>query len=1141
VGPPECHLLVPSARPQAVWPRREWGDLTVLKNIWRPNDSATERPPASPETALTARLAELLGRSAPSSPTDSLQNRKRTRLPRIGAESGQVEPLAEQAPTTDGSPRNRATSVRAIARATEQALDQLHTVQQELEASLRSRVEHYGQALQTAFTELRERSLQSPELSQTLASLHETVQSWLAQAREELQREFEHTRRSVNAELEQARREFLAASRRQTEELLTELRQQIASDNGHDLVQKLDAYTEQARRQMVAAIATLGEAVEQGLARLRRAEQELDASLQKRLAQYQQAIAARLGDLPSGELSSESVHQFQQTLEQTVEQLTERSRQRLSEELDRAVAGACQRLAEAGQSVLEITRTSLEAELERHQQRLAEQERSVAAAVTETARQMTAELEAARHAAVEHFEHSVQEQIERIVATVTEELRARQVSEALVAEIQTRIERSADQTLTRTLAALEENARQAIAAVEVQLRQTEQVLFEQVRARFDAQSQTWIGEVADAVREAQAERLAAWLEEQMQSARRAAQAASEGVARLVEQALARIEQASLEAERSFREQLAAEQKQLLESVIAELRTGALRQQLLGEAAEELRQGTASVREQTMAELQRQAQQSQAAFAAELGAAVQKRLAQVGAELEQLSLQHRNKLHQWWEQRQHTMQQQATTVARLLEHTAAEAAEQLRSTQKTLALELQQQLQTQRAEMAQQVLEDLRRSGALEPLVRETARQLEDTAQRLIERTVADLRQQLEAARSNLEEQTRASRRQLSEEILQLTEQAQASVESSGKAVTDEFRRQMHLWWEERTQVARREAAEAASALSRLSEQTAERMRVMLRELEAETGKLFEHFRSELRQAAAEEIRRQGFQQEALELIASEIDRTAHELAARTGRELQQNLEASLAGLTEQLRTSRESFLEETQKHLAELTRSALSMADQRFHEFLTQNVQQLEQEQEEWLQRRRQILWEEINRMGAVPPAGAPARRASANTAESKSGPPSATRRSVTGLVGTAVGVVALAGLLTVAFVQLAPKPTVTVELRADPPQGFIENRPEWSPRQRARQEQLARAYWKIAASVLESKYSYGVPLPAEPPPEFQVNENGLKDDPATRAYYWEKLRAAWLQPENWKNATPADSGWLASLMDRLRSVRLNK
>ena len=1113
----------------------------MLKNIWRPNDSTTERPPASPENVLTERLAELLGRSAPPGPADSLQNRKRNRLPRVDTELASLETPTEATPTAEGGARSRTASVRAIARATEQALDHLRTVEQELEASLRSRVEDYGLALQTAFTELQQRSLQTPELAQTLASLQETVQGWLAQAREELQREFEQTRRSVNAELEQARREFLAASRQQTEELLAELRQQIASGDGHQLAQKLEEYTEQARRQMVAAIATLGEVVEQGLTRLRMAEQDLDASLQKKLARYQNEITARLDQLPAGEVPTEAVKQFQQTLEQTAEQLMERSRQRLTDELDRAVAGACQRLAEAGQSVLEATRTSLEAELGRHQQRLAEQGRSAAAAVAETARQMTAELEAARHAAIEHFEHSVQEQIERIVATVTEELRARQVSETLVADIQTRIEDSAGQILTRVLATLEEKSRETIAALDAQLHETEQTLFEQVRARFDAQSQAWVGTVAEAVREAEAERLAAWLDEQVQGARRAAQAASEGVARLIEQALARIEQASLEAERSFRQQMAAEQKQLLESVIAELRGGELRQRLLDEAAQELRQGTASVREQVVAELQQQARQAQAAFAAELGAAVQKRLAEVGAELEQVSVQHRKRLQQWWEQRQQAMQQQAATMARLLEHTAAEAAEQLRSTQTALAAELQQQLQAQRAQMAQQVLEDLRRSGALEPVVRETARQLEATAQRLIERTVADLKQQIEAARSQLEDQTRAARRQLSEEILQLTERAQASVEASGRAVTDDFRRQMHLWWEERTQAARREAAEAASALTRLSEQTAERMRTMLRELEAETGKLFENFRSELRQAAAEEIRRQGFQQEALELIANEIDRTAHELAARTGRELQQNVEASLTGLAERLRASRESFLEETQKHLAELTRSALSMADQRFHEFLTQNVQQLEQEQEEWLQRRRQILWEEINRMGAVPPAAASARTTPARPAEPKSGQPAAGRRSVTGLMGAAVGVVALAGLLTLAFVRLAPKPTVTVELRADPPQGFIENRPEWSPRQRARQEQLARAYWKIAVNTLESKYSYGVPLPAEPPPEFQVNENGLKDDPATRAYYWEKLRAAWLQPENWKNAAPADAGWMASLMDRLRSLRLNK
>src|SRR5229473_7296889 len=77
--------------------------------------------------------------------------------------------------------------------------------------------------------------------------------------------------------------------------------------------------------------------------------------------------------------------------------------------------------------------------------------------------------------------------------------------------------------------------------------------------------------------------------------------------------------------------------------------------------------------------------------------------------------------------------------------------------------------------------------------------------------------------------------------------------------------------------------------------------------------------------------------------------------------------------------------------------------------------------------------------------------------------------------------------------------------------------------------ERTARAYWDCAVSQIQWKYSYGYPLPQEPPPEFTLAKedyNTVATDPATRAHYWRRLQAVWSVPSTWRKSYGWDFIW---------------
>jgi hypothetical protein len=97
-------------------------------------------------------------------------------------------------------------------------------------------------------------------------------------------------------------------------------------------------------------------------------------------------------------------------------------------------------------------------------------------------------------------------------------------------------------------------------------------------------------------------------------------------------------------------------------------------------------------------------------------------------------------------------------------------------------------------------------------------------------------------------------------------------------------------------------------------------------------------------------------------------------------------------------------------------------------------------------------------------------------------------------------------------------------------PSDFVSAEAAVSGRSRASEKEVARPYWDCAVKLIQYKYAYGSPLPADPPPEFQVDQDAfptVKADAATRLLYWHQLQKVWVLPTVWGKRYEWDSGWL--------------
>ena len=104
------------------------------------------------------------------------------------------------------------------------------------------------------------------------------------------------------------------------------------------------------------------------------------------------------------------------------------------------------------------------------------------------------------------------------------------------------------------------------------------------------------------------------------------------------------------------------------------------------------------------------------------------------------------------------------------------------------------------------------------------------------------------------------------------------------------------------------------------------------------------------------------------------------------------------------------------------------------------------------------------------------------------------------------------------------PSKSIVTRLQPEPPAEFFYDQQRWSAKQQAAEENLARAYWASAVRSIQFQYASDKELPADPPPEFKIEQEGsegktLRSNSATRTRYWDKLRQVWEKPDIWDKA----------------------
>lgn len=124
-------------------------------------------------------------------------------------------------------------------------------------------------------------------------------------------------------------------------------------------------------------------------------------------------------------------------------------------------------------------------------------------------------------------------------------------------------------------------------------------------------------------------------------------------------------------------------------------------------------------------------------------------------------------------------------------------------------------------------------------------------------------------------------------------------------------------------------------------------------------------------------------------------------------------------------------------------------------------------------------------------------------------------------------------GLVVFALLLSCLRPTRN--LRSDPPPEFTAVKLQ----QGVDQREWTQAYWDCARS-LRRKYTYGVPLPHDPPAEFRIPQEGSISRGAaeeTRQAYWKRLQKIWVSSAAWETDYDVRSEWVSAATRTLREL----
>ena len=414
--------------------------------------------------------------------------------------------------------------------------------------------------------------------------------------------------------------------------------------------------------------------------------------------------------------------------------------------------------------------------------------------------------------------------------------------------------------------------------------------------------------------------------------------------------------------------------------------------------------------------------------------------------------------------------------------------------------------------------------------------LEKIAQELGERWSRQFQEQAEAAVESLREELKDLRRVVEESKQQLAGLVEGKLASLIQATRDDYDRQLAQAFREQAQVMH----EAAEGEVRSIKQAAEDAIAQLQAAEQKRETSF------LARAGAADERLTGVSLavEALQgrvgaLVedfqgkqvkqAEDLQRIAQEFEGRWSQQFQEQAEAAEERLREELKNS-EGVVEESKQQLASLAEANLATLSQ----VAASATAGLEVEQtrlkNQYETSRRQFEALIAKGWAKLPPAsfgrGNPPRR----------------RGSLAQLALVAgASLVTTASLLGV-YLWTAP----VIELQSEAPAEFVDQSPNWSAKRRAREEEVAQAYWQVAVDSLQERYPFGSELPADPPTEFQVDNKyaptgGAKAVSETRAHYWEKLRRSWVQHQSWVERYEGNTRWATRLWQIWDQLNLSK
>ena len=433
----------------------------------------------------------------------------------------------------------------------------------------------------------------------------------------------------------------------------------------------------------------------------------------------------------------------------------------------------------------------------------------------------------------------------------------------------------------------------------------------------------------------------------------------------------------------------------------------------------------------------------------------------------------------------------------------------------------------------------RLEGTLQTFQGKGARQAEDLekiAQDLGGRWSQQFQEQAQAALKRLREEQKNSGRLVEESKQQLASLTEAKLASLSQATREEYGLQLMQAFREYAQVMHevadvevesiQQAAQEAIAQLQAAEQKREtgfvaragaaeerltEVSMGVEALEGRVGALVKDFHGRL-EGTLQAFQEKGARQ------AKDLEKIAEHLGGQWSQQFQEQTEAAAKRLREELKNSGR-LVEESKQELASLAKAKLASLSQ-VADNATEGLEAQQRRLKNQYETSRKGLEELLERGWTRPPSPSfqneirPKRR---------------------GIVAQQALVAGVCLVIMVSFSGVYLSRDLVMQLQPEAPAEFIEQSPNWNAKRRAREEEVAQAYWQVAVVSLQEKYPFGSELPVDPPPEFQIDNKyvapgGAKAFSETRALYWENLRRSWVQPQSWVERHEWNTQWAARL-----------